>query len=199
MNDGASASVPPTLEDVLITDQLPKRPVRERDVEAEGHALRLLRTELASRTTPQRLLHTLVDAALDLCMAGTAGLSVLATNDAGEAIFRWDALAGALSSFVGGTTPRHWSPCGTTLDRRAPQLFSYPGKFFTYFQEVRPLIVEGLVIPVYSGRDAVATIWIVSHDEQRQFDLYDVRTMSGLANFTGAALRLMPAGETAAD
>lgn len=186
-----------TLDDVLITDQLQKRALRDRDLGAEDYALRLLGDELNSGTTAENLLRRLVDSAMSLCDAGTAGLSVPTRDPEGSQIFRWDALSGALASYVGGTTPRDWSPCGTTLDRGAAQLFYYPGRFFTYFQPVVPAIVEGLVIPVYLDRTPVATIWIVSHDDERKFDLYDVRTMTSLATFTGSALRMLAANTSA--
>jgi len=45
-------------------------------------------------------------------------------------------------------------------------LYSYPARYFTYFQELDIPIVEGLVIPMYLDGLAVGTIWIISHDEQ---------------------------------
>ena len=99
-------------------------------------------------------------------------------------------MAGALSKHVGGSTPRNFSPCGTTLDRNAPQLFADPGRRFQYFSSIDPRLVEALVIPVYLEGDIPGTIWIVSHDDEVKFDSEDVRIMTGLAEFTGCALRL---------
>ena len=72
---------------------------------------------------------------------------MLETNPGGGQVFRWTNLAGKLEKYTGGTTPRGFSPCGVTMDRDSPQLFSYPGRYFQYFNEVATPIVEGLVVP----------------------------------------------------
>jgi CheY-like chemotaxis protein len=95
-----------------------------------------------------------------------------------------DAIAGALAGYEGGTVPKNFSPCNICLERQAPQLYSYPERYFTDFQRAQPAIVEGLVIPLMAGDRAIETIWIASHDETRQFDLEDVRIMTSLADFT---------------
>lgn len=182
---GAAVSLP----DVVITEQLAVRPSRPPDLGAENRALLALARQLANH--PERMLDALVAAALELCDAGTAGVSMLATDErTGERVFRWDALAGELATFVGGTTPRGFSPCGVTLDRGTPQLFDRPGRYFTYFQACSPAIVEGLVVPFGPPAEPLGTIWVVSHRDDRRFDWEDARVMTSLAHFTAAALRL---------
>jgi PAS domain S-box-containing protein len=147
-------------------------------------------------TNPKNLPQKLVDLALELCRAGTAGISLLKTDAEGE-YFSWEALAGVDARRVGGRTPRNFSPCGTTLDRGAPQLFSCPARYFTYLEGVDSPIAEGLVIPFgWSGR-ALGTIWVVTHDEHRRFDAEDVRIMTALAEFTAAALQTLSSGDAA--
>ena len=176
------------LRDVLITEQLLARHSRPAQLAAENDALHRLARQLAGE--PVALLNTLVECALDLCCPkGTSGVSLLETASTGEQVFRWVALAGRLKDHIGGTTPRHHSPCGTCLDRGAPQLYRLPERFFAYFTQARPVIYEGLVIPFYAGPSA-GTIWVVSHDNQRPFDAEDVRIMTRLADFTAAAFRL---------
>jgi len=184
----ATASEPALLEDILITRKLKSRRRRKPNAHAENAALQGLARVMA--TAPEHLIDTLLRAALELCSAGTAGLSLLETPAKGEAIFRWSNVAGALSKHVGGTTPRHFSPCGVTLDANAPQLFADPGKRFQYFNGLDVPIVEALVIPVDLGGATLGTIWIVSHDEEVKFDSEDARIMTGLAEFTSCALRL---------
>jgi signal transduction histidine kinase len=142
------------------------------------------------------LIDTLLRTSLELCSAGTAGLSLLETPAEGEQIFRWTNVAGALGKQLGGTTPRHFSPCGVTLDRNAPQLFNYPGRLFQYFNGFDFTIVEALVMPVDLGGERPGTIWILSHDEEVKFDSEDARIMTGLAEFTACALRLTRQSET---
>jgi GAF domain-containing protein len=139
---------------------------------------------------PGRVLHELAAKAVLLCEAGSAGVSLLEVTPEGERIFRWVALAGAFEKYIGGHTPRNWSPCGTCLDQKAPVLLFYPARVFTYFNSAEPPIVEGLVIPMFYAWHEVGTIWIVSHDEARKFDREDVRIMSALANITAVALRV---------
>src|SRR5580704_15976166 len=175
-----------TLEDILITPELSRRRSRAPDYAAENRALTALAREMA--TNPKNLPQTLVDLALELCRAGTAGISLLKTDTEGE-YFAWEALAGVYAPRVGSRTPRNFSPCGTTLDRGAPQLFSCPARYFTYFEGMDSPIAEGLVIPFALSGHALGTIWVVSHDEHRRFDVEDARIMTALAEFTAAALQ----------
>jgi hypothetical protein len=142
-----------TLEDVLITSELSRRRSRAPNYSAENRALVTLAREMA--TKPKNLPQKLVDLALELCRAGTAGISLLKTDAEGE-YFSWEALAGVYDPRVGGRTPRNFSPCGTTLDRGAPQLFSCPARYFTYFEGVDSPIAEGLVIPLPSAATHLA-------------------------------------------
>lgn len=180
-----SSSQPITLDDVLCTHLLNQRVSPPADVESENAALYAIANELANN--PQATLEVLVQVALKLCGAGSAGVSLLEPRKDGSAVFRWVALAGEYSQHLGGTTPADFSPCGTTLARGAPQLFSHPERFFVYFQEARPLIVEGLVVPLRAG-EVVGTLWTVSHSEETRFTQEDVRVTTSLAGFTAAAI-----------
>jgi GAF domain-containing protein len=192
------------LDDVLITSALAQRLPRTPNLQAENQALHTVARQLAEQS--ETMLKTLVTVAKDLCQAGTAGVSLLETTPNGEEVFRWSALAGALAGYEGETTPRSFSPCGLCLDRQAPQLYSYPERYFTYFQRANPVIIEGLVIPLIAGayptggtvsHRSLGTIWVVSHDEARQFDLEDVRLLTSLADFTAASLQSIHLRQTA--
>lgn len=173
------------LQDILITDQLALRPLRRPDPAAQLQALTAIGKEVTA--PPKQLFSVVVQHAITLCETGSAGLSLLHTEDKGL-FFHWDALAGVLRDHVGGTTPRHFSPCGITLDRRSPQLFSYPARHFDYFKQVPIPLVEALVIPIFVDRKGLGTIWIVSHDEQTKFNSEDVHVMSSLAAFCESAV-----------
>jgi PAS domain S-box-containing protein len=183
-----------TLEDILITPELSRRRSRAPDYAAENRALVALAREMA--TNPKNLLQKLVELALELCRAGTAGISLLKTDAEGE-YFSWEALAGVYAPRVGGRTPRNFSPCGTTLDRGAPQLFSGPARYFTYFEGENSPIAEGLVIPFALNGHTQGTIWVVTHDESRRFDAEDARIMTALAEFTAAALQTLSSRDAA--
>src|ERR1700674_3435275 len=118
------------LENVLITDELsvPSRrlPNFQNEVQTFYNLARVM------RNSPAELIDALLQASVDLCHAGTAGLSLLETTPEGEQIFRWTNLVGTLAKFVGGSTPRSFSPCGVCLDRNSPQLFAWPVRCFHY-------------------------------------------------------------------
>uniref|UniRef100_B8HKS2 histidine kinase n=1 Tax=Cyanothece sp. (strain PCC 7425 / ATCC 29141) TaxID=395961 RepID=B8HKS2_CYAP4 len=177
-----------TLNEILITEELGRRSSRFPNWQAETQAMQRLARQMAEGS--QSLIQTLVDTALDLCQAGTAGVSLLEKTPDGAEIFRWNALAGTLADHVGGSTPRHFSPCGVCLDQGVAVLLSHPEHYFTYFQEADTPIVEGLVLPLIANSHVFGTIWIMSHAEERQFDSEDVRVMTSLADFTATALLL---------
>ena len=176
------------LEDVLITEKLSRRAPRQPNLQAENQALRSLARQLAQ--TPEQMLQSLVDLAVDLCSADAAGVSLIETTANDQKAFRWVALAGSLNAYVGGCIPQHSSPCQVCLKRAAPVLFSYPERYFTYYQQANfPIVIEELILPLIADGQVLGTIWIVTHDEQHQFNPEDVRLLTGLADFTTSALR----------
>lgn len=175
-----------SLMDVVISDQLLSRRIQTVPARVEMKAMHELAELLADGKSA--LLKRLAQMAIELCDAGSGGISMIEATSDGE-LFRWNALAGELEKFEGGSTPRDWSPCGQCLKAARPMLYSYPARFFTYFQKVETPIVEGLVIPMYLDSQPIGTIWIISHDERR-FDAEDVRIMTSLGNFVSAALRV---------
>src|SRR5690606_29351783 len=157
-----------TLTDVLITDELMRRPPRRADHEAENRALRQLARNMAGR--PDALLQKLVHIALELCRAGTAGVSLLQKNADGQQMFVWVALAGTYSGHVGKRTPARFSVCGICLERQAAQLYSHPDRYFSYYASQEdfeagdsaqpfedPGIVETLVVPFPAGSRPMGT------------------------------------------
>ena len=107
---GAEAS----LESVLCTEELVGRPSRPPDYQKENGALVSLSNALAD--SPRTVLQTLADTILDVCRSGSAGVSLLTTDDGGKE-FYWPAIAGEWKPHIGGGTPRDFGPCGDVLDR----------------------------------------------------------------------------------
>jgi len=144
-----SSAMTITADELLITEALHKRPVRPRDLAREIEAMNDLACGMVRQ--PDALQRRFVELALDLCRAGSAGISMLEEGERGESLFRWTALAGEFAPYIGGTTPRHFSPCGLCLDRDTAILVSRPARLFEYFNEASAAIREGLVVPL---RDA---------------------------------------------
>jgi GAF domain-containing protein len=132
----------------------------------------------------------LVEKALSLCGAHSAGVSLLEDADQHRR-FHWRAIAGRWSEFVGGGTPREFGPCGTVLDLSEPLLFSHPERDFPYFGGATPLIEDSLLIPFFVRGRALGTIWVVSHDETKRFDAEDLRVMTSLSKFAAAAYQTL--------
>src|SRR5688500_11438189 len=123
-----------SLDEVITTAELARRPSRAPDYEAESRALVALARELAD--SPESILQKLVDTALALCGAGSAGISIQERGE-GSDIFRWHATTGAYATYRWGTMPRDFSPCGTVLDRNALQLMSDPSLHYRYISHIQ--------------------------------------------------------------
>ena len=181
-----NARVP--LETILITGELSRRPARLPDHAAENRTMASL-LEATARGSSD-VLQLLVDSALSLCGAHSAGMSLLQDTDAGP-LFRWEAVAGEFAGLRGATLPRASSPCGVVLDQEATVLLSRPERYFNFPPELTPLVVEVLLIPFYVAGRAVGTLWVVSHDELRRFDSEDQRLMASLGRFASTAFQLL--------
>ena len=188
----ANAGVP--LESVLCTEQLKLRRSRPPDYRAENEALRELAVELTR--SPRTILQRLVDLALELCRGHSAGMSLLEVGDPGQLSprgdhFRWHAVSGQWAPLIWNTTTRRdHGPCGTVLDRNCTLLFTHAHRHYQQFAGVRPLLIEGLLVPFHVEGQAVGTVWVVAHDESRKFDAEDQRILESLATFAAAAYQV---------
>ncbi len=180
-----------SLTDVDIVAELDARPRREADYGREDRAFGLLAMEMAEN--PRNMLQKLVEIAVDLCAADTAGISLLDGD-----VFRWEAVAGVFSAYRGGTMPRAASPCGVCIDRNATQLMHLPDRCFPALW-AEPRFVEALLIPFHDHATPIGTVWIVSHTFDRTFDKEDERVVRILAQFASAGWQLWKTSEAAGD
>jgi PAS domain S-box-containing protein len=194
------------LDDVLVTEELERRPSRPPDHAAESRALGALVEGLAQ--APRAILQQLVDAALLLCRADSAGISILETaaepdgdgdgdGEERREVFRWHAAAGRFRAIAGGTIARDASPCGVVLDRNDVLLFAYPERHFAYLAAVDSPLVEALLVPFHVAGVPVGTVWVVAHSAERKFDAEDARVLTGLSRFASAAYQLVRALDAA--
>ena len=179
------ASIPhgaASLESILCTEELRRRPWRPPDHEKENSALVALVSALAD--SPRTILQTLADKVLEVLHADSAGLSLL-TKD--EKRFYWAAIAGAWRPHIGGGTPRDFGPCGDVLDHNIPMLFTHWERRYPYLSTAMPLADEGLLAPFYVNGKAVGTIWAIAHSTRRKFDAEDLRLLESMSRFASAA------------
>lgn len=136
---------------------------------------------------PQRALQRLVELAMQATAAGSAGLS-LEEHDETGAYLRWVATAGLFSRYVNGTMPRDHSPCGTAMDRAQPLVMRDPVRYYTYVSQLDVPLRSVLLVPFARGGKPLGTVWAVSHDSAKNFDVDDVRAVQDLAGFASEVL-----------
>jgi two-component system, NtrC family, sensor kinase len=51
-------------------------------------------------------------------------------------------------------------------------------------------LIEALLVPFHVGGTAVGTVWVVAHDESRQFDAEDQRVLESLGKFAATAYQV---------
>jgi two-component sensor histidine kinase len=191
-SDQLQADSQPTLspQDLLVTQELEVRPPRFINWAAESDALHHLARVMAQH--PKALLDECAALALELCNAGSVGISLLHTTPAGEKVFVWAALAGAFARQAWGAVPRDFSPSGMCLDQGAPILLRQPARVFTYLEHLGADIVEAMILPIYGAdRQALGTIWVMAHDAGRTFCRQDLQVMERFCDFTELALHMI--------
>ncbi len=173
---------PATFEDVVITDQLERRaPLNfDRNTSPLDQLVRRVSDQ------PSSMLPKLVQVALEICEADSAGVSVLEGDH-----FRWLGLRGKPRTFEGATTPRNDSPCGVCLDRDGAILMEEPERVYAWIAEADIIVPEVLLVPLRApGGEQIGTLWVVA-EEKGHFHVGHAGTLSQLATFTGMALHMI--------
>ena len=178
-----------SLESILCTEELQRRPSRPPDYEKENRALVALMAALAD--SPSSIFQTLAKTILDITQCDSAGLSLLTrdgkTPDGCGKRFYWPAIAGIWNPHVGGGTPRNFGPCGDVLDQNRTLLFRHFERRYPYLVPVSPAAEECLLVPFYVAGEAVGTIWGIMHNDRRKFEAEDDRVMASLGKFASSA------------
>ena len=187
-----TASVPAggaSLESILCTEELRRRPSRPPDYEKENRALVRLVTALAD--SPSTIFNTLAETIEDITECDSAGLSLLTRDGKTPHVdgqrFYWPAICGMWNPHVGGGTPRNFGPCGDVLDQNRTLLFTHFERRYPYLMPVSPAAEECLLVPFYVNGKAVGTIWGIMHSDRRKFDAEDDRVMASLGKFASSA------------
>jgi PAS domain S-box-containing protein len=182
-----------TLESILCTEELQRRPSRPPDYQKENCALVKLVSALAD--SPSTIFQTLAETIQAITQCDSAGLSLLTrdgkTPDVCGQRFYWPAIAGMWNPHVGGGTPRNFGPCGDVLDQNRTLLFRHFERRYPYLMPVIPAAEECLLVPFYVGGKAVGTIWAIMHSDRRKFDAEDDRVMASLGKFASSAYQAL--------
>ena len=163
-----------------------KRRLHTRDVPTQIEGMHRLARAFVDQ--PDTILQELVNAAVDLCGADSAGISIEQENKTDENYYYWAATAGQYAPFLNASLPRHPSACGVCLERGRPQLFYVTQRFFDIMGVDAPTVTDGILLP-WEVEETRGTIWIMAHGRTEAFDNDDVRMMQVLADFAAMGVR----------
>ena len=162
------------------------RPSRPPNPAAQAKLIeRLARTLLED---PDSILQWLVDSALDMCGADSAGISVeryfKSETDFDTRIdgFQWIATAGQYRRLLDAVIPRKPSACDICLGRGRPQLYRVSTPFLRSIGVDAARVTDGLMVP-WGADGRRGTIWILAHGRTEAFDQGNLETLELLAGF----------------
>ena len=175
--------------DVLDLDthrEFGSRRLHPRDIATQIEGLRRLTHSFM--TSPDTILQELVNAAVDLCGADSAGISLETEEKSDKNFYHWVATAGQYNGFMNAVLPRYPSACGVCLERGKPQVFRVRQRFFDIMGIDAPLVTDGILLPWEVG-ETRGTIFIMAHGRTAAFDKDDGQMMRVLADFAAMAVR----------
>jgi len=148
----------------------------------------LHRLAVAFVESPETILQELVNAAVRLCGADSAGISIEREDKTEEHFYQWIATAGEYSTFLDASLPRYPSACTVCLERGGPQLFRVNKQFFDILGVEAAVVTDGILLP-WQVEEMRGTIFIISHGRTEAFDSEDLHLMQILANFAAMGIR----------
>jgi hypothetical protein len=162
------------------------RNLHARDIGTQMAGLQRLSRALVEQ--PETILQELVNAAVDLCAADSAGISIEKEDGSDQEFYHWIATAGNYSGFLNAILPRYPSACGLCLERGHPQHFTVAKKFFDILGVEAPLVTDGILLP-WKAEETRGTIFVMAHGRTEAFDANDARLMTMLADFAAMGYR----------
>lgn len=180
--------------DLLSDTAFLGRPRKKRDFQQPFDALRRVTEVFAAH--PEDVLQELVDIAMTCCSADSAGISLEEPDPEGQSTFRWVAVAGSFSRYIGGRTPRFYSPCGTCLDSKRPHLYRVTKPYYDFLGVAAEPITDGILIP-WETNEIRGTIWAVSHTSEEAFDRLDYELLKSLSGYAAIIIRQQQSNERA--
>jgi hypothetical protein len=162
------------------------RSLHVRDIGTQMAGLQRLSRALLEK--PETILHELVDAAVDLCGADSAGISIEREGGSDQEFYHWIATSGVYSGFLDAILPRYPSACGLCLERGHAQHFTVTKKFFDILGVEAPLVTDGILLP-WKTEDTRGTIFVMAHGRTEAFDENDARLMTMLADFAAMGFK----------
>jgi hypothetical protein len=162
------------------------RSLHVRDIAMQMAGLQRLTRALLEK--PETILQELVDAAVDLCGADSAGISIEKEGGSDREFYHWIATSGEYSGFLNAMLPRYPRACGLCLERGHAQHFTVSKRFFDILGVEAPLVTDGILLP-WKTEDTRGTIFVMAHGRTEAFDENDARLMTMLADFAAMGFK----------
>jgi hypothetical protein len=176
------------LEVLNLRDNAPfsERRLHTRDVALQAEGMHRLARAFVN--DPDSILQELVNAAVELCGADSAGISIEREDGTDSEFYHWIATAGQYSGFLNAVLPRYPSACGLCLERGQAQHFRVGKRFFDILGVEAPLVTDGILLP-WQVDETRGTIFVMAHGRTEAFDGEDARLMQLLADFAAMGFR----------
>ena len=188
MHDSVPELASVGLEVTTISDQELAlfRGARTHDATAQIRGMARLANAFAKDA--EAVLQTLVEVAVELCSADSAGVSIERANGSAENFYQWIAVAGEYSPFLDASLPQYPSACTVCLQRGTAQKFRVDAKFFGILGVEAALVKDGILLP-WKVEGVRGTIFVISHSSSEAFDREDLRLMEAFADFAAVGVR----------
>lgn len=172
--------------DLADHKEFSERRLHTRDAARQLEGLQRVARAFVNR--PETILQELVDTAVDLCEAESAGISIRKVGPDGSVFFHWVAASGKYAKFLDAMLPPFPSACSVCIERGRPQLFRVTNVFFELMGIQADPVTDGLLLP-WRDEDTHGTIWIMAHSSIEAFDQEDCRMLQSLADFAAMGVR----------
>ena len=162
-----------------------------RKFHSRGAALQMEAMQRIARAfveNPETILQELVNVAVEVCGADSAGISIEKEDRTEERFYHWVATAGEYSAFLDAVLPRYPSACGICLERGRGQHFTVGQRYFDLMGISAPLVTDGILLP-WVVDETRGTIFVMAHGRTEAFDQEDYRLMKVLADFAALGVR----------
>ncbi len=161
------------------------RAQRRRDPQRQRSAVELLAYTLALQ--PAQTMQAFADAAVALCGADGAGVSLSRFAPNGTQTHTWGATSGIYAHALRAMLPSTMAACCIHLEQGAPQHYRSLAAALPLVQGEISAVTDGVLIP-WAEDDLHGILWITAHGRAEAFDVMDVRHMEVLGSFVAIYL-----------
>ena len=161
------------------------RTQRRRDPQVQRLAVERLAYTLVLQ--PAQTMQAFADAAVALCEADGAGVSLSRFAPNGTQTHTWGATSGIYAHALRAMLPSTMAACCLHLEQGAPQHYRSLSAALPAAQGEMSAVTDGVLIP-WAEEDLHGILWITAHGRPEAFDVLDARHMEVLGSFVAIYL-----------